>query len=82
MVLSLNRVRYEKNKFLLFALMLLMAAPIANAQSKFTVPVTGRKVRLWVSDEQVLSLSEKEYKSYLTSAKLSTNATQTAMVKG
>ena len=71
----------KKIKFLLFALMLLMAAPIANAQSKFTVPVTGRKVRLWVSDEQVLSLSEKEYKSYLTSAKLSTNATQTAMVK-
>ena len=49
----------KKIKFLLFALMLLMAAPIANAQSKFTVPVTGRKVRLWVSDEQVLSLSEK-----------------------
>ena len=71
----------KKIKFLLFALMLLMAAPIANAQSKFTVPVTRRKVRLWVSDEQVLSLSEKEYKSYLTSAKLSTNATQTAMVK-
>lgn len=71
----------KKIKFLLFALMLLMAAPIANAQSKFTVPVTGRKVRLWVSDEQVLSLSEKEYKNYLTSAKLSTNATQTAMVK-
>ena len=71
----------KKIKFLLFALMLLMAAPVANAQSKFTVPVTGRKVRLWVSDEQVLSLSEKEYKSYLTSTKLSTNATQTAMVK-
>ena len=70
----------KKIKFLLIALMMIMVAPV-SAQSKYTVPLTGRKVSLWVSDEQVLSLSEKEYKSYLSSAKLSTNATQTAMVK-
>lgn len=75
-----RHMRMKKIKFLLIALMMLMVAPV-SAQSKYTVPLTGRKVSLWVSDEQVLSLSEKEYKSYLSSAKLSTNATQTAMVK-
>lgn len=66
---SKRHMRMKKIKFLLIALMMLMVAPV-SAQSKYTVPLTGRKVSLWVSDEQVLSLSEKEYKSYLSSAKL------------
>ena len=45
------------------------------------VPVTGRKQRLVVSDEQVMSLSNQEYQSYMKSAKISTNAANTAMVK-
>lgn len=62
--------------------MLVLAPTISvNAQSKFTVPITGRKVRLWVSDEQVLSLSSQEYQSYLKTAKISTDATNTALVK-
>lgn len=62
--------------------MLVLAPTIpVNAQSKFTVPITGRKVRLWVSDEQVLSLSSQEYQSYLKTAKISTDATNTALVK-
>ncbi len=67
-------------KLFLLALCLLAIAP-AEAQTKFTVPVTGRKVRLWVSDEQVMSLSAEEYSNYMQSAKVSTNATNTAMVK-
>ena len=70
----------KKLKFLLIALMLLMEAPV-SAQTKYTVPVTGRKVKLWVSDEQVLSLSSQEYESYLKSVKISTDATNTALVK-
>lgn len=70
----------KKIKSLLIALMLLMVAPV-SAQTKYTVPVTGRKVKLWVSDEQVLSLSTQEYDSYLKSAKISTDATNTALVK-
>lgn len=46
-----------------------------------TVPVTGRKQTLLVSDEQVLSLSNKEYTSYMKSAKVSSDAANTAMVK-
>ena len=46
-----------------------------------TVPLTGRTHRISVSDEQVLSLSCQEYTKYMASAKKSTNATNTAMVK-
>lgn len=46
-----------------------------------TVPITGRKQNILVSDEQVLSLSNQEYTNYMKTAKASTNATNTAMVK-
>jgi predicted Zn-dependent protease len=45
------------------------------------VPITGRKQRLVVSDEQILSLSSDEYSKYMKSAKPSTDAANTAMVK-
>ncbi len=46
-----------------------------------TVPITGRKQSLMVSDEQILSLSSQEYTKYMQSAKISTDATNTAIVK-
>lgn len=46
-----------------------------------TVPVTGRKHKIAVSDEQVLSLSNQEYTKYMASAKKSSNAQQTALVQ-
>lgn len=46
-----------------------------------TVPVTGRKHTLLVSDAEVLSLSNQQYSQFMKTAKLSTNATNTAMVK-
>ena len=46
-----------------------------------TVPITGRKTRLLVDDAQILSLSTQQYQDYMKSAKLSTNATNTALVK-
>ncbi len=46
-----------------------------------TVPITGRKHNLIVSDAQVLSLSNQQYAEFMKTAKLSTNATNTAMVK-
>lgn len=72
----------KKIKLLLIALAMMLVAPTTvNAQGKFVVPITGRKVKLWVSDSEVLSLSSQEYNSYLSSAKLSTDAAKTAMVK-
>ena len=46
-----------------------------------TVPVTGRKHTLLVSDAQVLSLSNQEYTKFMQSAKVSTDAAKTATVK-
>jgi len=46
-----------------------------------TVPLTGRKQNLMVSDGEVLSLSTQQYQEFMKTAKLSTNSTNTAMVK-
>lgn len=46
-----------------------------------TVPITGRKTRLLVDDAQILSLSTQQYQEYMQGATLSTNQTNTAMVK-
>lgn len=46
-----------------------------------TVPLTGRKQNLMISDQEVLSLSATEYQKYMASAKKSTNAANTAMVQ-
>ena len=54
---------------------------IAACGTTQTVPVTGRKHSLLVSDAQVLSLSKEEYSKYMKSAKLSSNAASTAMVQ-
>ncbi len=46
-----------------------------------TVPLTGRQQNLIVSDEQVLSLSNQEYRKFMSTAVVSSNAANTAMVK-
>lgn len=46
-----------------------------------TVPITGRKTHLLVDDAQILSLSTEQYQSYMKDAKVSTNQTNTALVK-
>jgi len=45
------------------------------------VPITGRQQTLMVSDGEVLSLSTQQYQEFMKTAKLSTNQTNTAMVK-
>ena len=64
-----------------FMLMALVAAIVMSCGTTRTVPITGRKQNILVSDEQVLTLSNKEYSDYIKSAKLSTNSYNTAMVK-
>ena len=46
-----------------------------------TVPITGRKQNLMVSDGDILSLSTQQYQEFMQTAKLSTNQANTAMVK-
>ena len=62
-------------------LLAVVAAVLTSCGTTSTVPVTGRKQTILVSDEQVLSLSNKEYTEYMNSAKRSVNAQNTAMVQ-
>ncbi len=61
--------------------MLLAATILISCGTTSTVPITGRKQNLMVSDQQVLSLSNQEYQKYMKSAKPSTNRQNTEMVK-
>lgn len=54
---------------------------LASCATVTRVPITGRKQRLSVTNEQMLSLSATQYKEYLGSAKKSTNAKNTALVQ-
>ena len=69
----------KKLKFMLLAVV--TALVFASCGTTRTVPITGRKQNLLVSDEQVLSLSNQDYINFMKSAKVSTNAANTAMVK-
>ena len=69
----------KKLKFMLLAVV--TALVFASCGTTRTVPITGRKQNLLVSDEQVLSLSNQEYSNFMKSAKVSTDAANTAMVK-
>ena len=63
-----------KKELSVYVLSLLMLAGCSS------VPLTGRKQLLLVSDQEVLSSSLTQYNDYIKSAQKSTNATQTAMV--
>ena len=68
-------------KTIRIVVMSLVTAILVGCGTTSTVPITGRKQTLLVSDGEVLSLSTQQYKQYMQSAKASTNATNTAMVK-
>ena len=59
----------------------LAAALLVSCGTTKTVPITGRQQSLMVSDGDVLSLSNQQYQEFMKTAKLSTNAENTAMVK-
>lgn len=63
----------KKKQILLMASLLMLAGC-------GSVPITGRKQLLLVSDQEVLSSSLTQYNDYIKSAKKSTDASQIAMV--
>ena len=71
----------EHMKNIKFILLVVLAAILVGCGTTKTVPITGRQQSLMVSDGEVLSLSTQQYQEFMKSAKLSTNATNTAMVK-
>lgn len=68
-------------KKLRFILVSMVAALMVSCGTTSTVPITGRQQTLMVSDGEVLSLATQQYKEFMKSAKVSTNATNTALVK-
>ena len=64
-----------------FFVLTLVAALLVGCGTTKTVPITGRKQSLMVSDGEMLSLSTQQYQEYMKTAKPSTNSTNTAMVK-
>jgi predicted Zn-dependent protease len=76
-----SKLKAMKMKHIKSILMVALVAILASCGTTTQVPVTGRKQRLVVSDEQVMSLSNQEYTAYMKTAKASANATNTAMVK-
>ena len=62
-------------------LLTLVTAVLVSCGTTSTVPLTGRKQTLMVSDGEVLTLASQQYQEFMKSAKISTNATNTAMVK-
>ena len=68
-------------KFKFVVMTLLTTLMLSSCGTTQQVPLTGRTHRISESDEQVLSLSNQEYTKYMASAKKSTNAANTAMVR-
>ncbi|MCR4582782.1 MAG: M48 family metallopeptidase [Prevotella sp.] len=64
-----------------YVLITLVSVLLLSCGTTKTVPITGRQQSLMVSDGEVLSLSTQQYQDFMKSAKLSTNKTNTAMVK-
>ena len=62
-----------------FILLTLVTSILVSCGTTSTVPVTGRKHRLSVSDEYVLSLSTQEYAKFMKS-NYSANNKKTGMV--
>ena len=62
-------------------IMVVVTTILVGCGTATKVPITGRTQRLVVSDEEVLSLSNQQYREYMNTAKPSTDAANTAMVK-
>ena len=62
-------------------LLMVVTVVLASCGTSHTVPITGRTQSLMVEDGQVLSLATQQYQEFMKTAKLSTDATKTAMVK-
>ena len=62
-------------------LLLVVVVLLSACGTTRVVPVTGRKQSVYSDNNALISQSFTEYKNYVSTAKLSTNATNTALVK-
>lgn len=68
-------------KSIKYFLVTVVAVVMVGCGTSNTVPITGRKQTLMVSDGDILTLSTQQYSEFMKSAKVSTNAQNTQMVK-
>ena len=68
-------------KFIKTVLLSVVSAVLVSCGTTSTVPITGRTRTLLVSDDQVVSMASQQYREYMQSAKVSTDAANTALVK-
>ena len=68
----------KQTRLLLLSLVAMLLVACGTTK---TVPITGRKQNLMVSDGEMLSLSTQQYSEYMKTAKPSANAANTAMVQ-
>ncbi len=64
-----------------YLLLMVAALILAACGTSRIVPVTGRKQSVYSNNAEILTSSFSEYKNFVNTAKLSTNANNTAMVK-
>jgi Putative Zn-dependent protease, contains TPR repeats len=64
-----------------YLLLMVAALILAACGTSRIVPVTGRKQSVYSDNAEILTSSFSEYKNFVNTAKLSTNANNTAMVK-
>ena len=62
-------------------LLLVVVVLLSACGTTRVVPITGRKQSVYSDNNALISQSFTEYKNYVSTAKLSTNATNTALVK-
>lgn len=74
-----NIVKMKKLKFWFMTVVASMLVSACGTTS--TVPITGRKHNILVSDEQLMSLSSQQYNEFLKKSALSSNAANSAMVR-
>ncbi len=67
-------------KHLKLLMMTVVVATFAACGTTSTVPLTGRKHKISVSDEYILSLSNQEYSKFMASAKRSTDTRNVQLV--
>lgn len=76
-----QKQKTDKMKKFRIVILTMVAALMVSCGTTSTVPITGRQQTLMVSDGEVLSLASQQYQDFMKTAKVSTNATNVAMVK-
>jgi len=71
---------FTKNLKVVLLIMMLAMTSFCQATSDKVI-ITGRPQKLKVDDKQVLDIAQQQYMDYMKTARLSTNASNTAMLK-